>query len=342
MRQTSAFPVTEASHVAVPRRTVLKLAEQLGFSDARAGATALIVSELATNLTKHAREGEILLRPLHSGNGERNGIQIIAVDKGPGMSNSAQSRSDGYSTSGSLGYGLGTIERQSDFFDFYTDTTGTAIVASIWREETDRRVLERRRYDVGAVHVAKPGEDVCGDAWCWRARDGRLAILVADGLGHGLYAHDAAEAAVSVFRKCYEYAPARVIENIHGALRATRGAAVAMLAVDNERGTASYAGLGNITSSIIVSSTASQHLVSHNGTAGHSAARIQEFQYPVPAGSVITLASDGLRTNWSLDAYPGLRTRSASVIAAILYRDFNRRRDDVTLVVAADRPPSVG
>lgn len=341
LNPTAAFPVTEASQVAAPRRTVLRLAEHLGFSDERAGSAALIASELATNLTKHAKEGEILLRVLDSPAGDPDGIQIAAVDRGPGMRNPNQSRSDGFSTSGSLGYGLGAVERQSDAFDFFTDPNGTVFVASIWREAPDR-AGRGSRYDVGAVHVAKPGEDVCGDAWCSRSRDGRLSILVADGLGHGLHAHEAAEAAVEVFKKSHEHPPARVIEDIHAALRATRGAAVAMLAVDTERGTATYAGLGNITSSIIVSSTVAHHLVAHNGTAGHTAARIQEFRYPAPAGSVIALWSDGLRNNWRLDAYPGLRARSASVIAAILYRDFSRRRDDVTLVVATDRPPAAG
>ena len=342
LNPTSAFPVTDASHVAGPRRTVLRLAEHLGFSEARAGAAGLVATELATNLAKHAKDGEILLRVLHSPAGDPGGIQIVAVDRGPGMRNPNQSRSDGYSTSGSLGYGLGAVERQSDVVDFFTDAKGTVFVASIWREAPDPRAGCGSRYDVGAVHVAKPGEDVCGDAWCSRSRDGRLAILVADGLGHGLLAHEAAEAAVDVFKKSHELPPARVIEDIHAALRATRGAAVAMLAVDTERGTATYSGLGNITSSIIVSSTVAHHLVAHNGTAGHTAARIQEFHYPAPAGSVIALWSDGLRNNWSLDAYPGLRARSASVIAAILYRDFSRRRDDVTLVVATDRPAAAG
>ncbi len=80
-------------------------------------------------------------------------------------------------------------------------------------------------------------------------------------------------------------------------------------------------------------------MVSHNGTAGHSAARIQEFHYPVPAGAIVVMFSDGLATQWDLQAYPGLRQRSASVIAGVLYRDFSRRRDDVTVVVARERPP---
>ena len=69
-------------------------------------------------------------------------------------------------------------------------------------------------------------------------------------------------------------------------------------------------------------------------------ARIQEFNYPVPAGAIIVMFSDGLATHWDLAAYPGLHAavRHAS-IAGVLYRDFSRRRDDVTVVVARERPP---
>lgn len=154
----------------------------------------------------HTRGGEILVRPMCSGSGERDGIEIVAVDGGPGMTDPARSRTDGYSTAGSLGYGLGTVERQSDFFDLYSHTNGTAIAAAICRDEPRRSSQNRTRYDVGAVHVAKAGEEVCGDNWAWRLRDGRLAILVADGLGHGLYAHEATSAALDVFAKEHEHA----------------------------------------------------------------------------------------------------------------------------------------
>ena len=57
-----------------------------------------------------------------------------------------------------------------------------------------------------------------------------------------------------------------------------------MLAIDLERRTATFAGLGNI-SGVVLHPTGARHsMVSHNGTAGHTAARIQEFHYPVPAG----------------------------------------------------------
>ena len=336
MNVTAAFAVTEQSQIAEPRRTVMWLADQLGFGEARAGQAALIVSELATNLVKHAKHGEMLLRTLALHGVEPDGIEIVALDKGPGL-DQARSQIDGYSTTGSLGHGLGAIQRQADEFDLYTYKSGTVIVASIARDER-RRPSSLGRFEIGAVHVSKPGEDVSGDGWAYHLRDDRLSILLIDGLGHGYPAHEAARAGLDVFRSRHEHGPASVIEDIHLALRATRGAAAAMLAVNLERGTATYAGLGNIVGTIIPESGERRNMISHNGTAGHIAGRIQEFNYVIPRASVIVMASDGLGTHWNLDAYPGLRRHSATAIAAILYRDFSRRRDDVTVVVAKDRP----
>ena len=333
---TTAFPVTESTQVGAPRRAVIWLAEQMRFSEERAGRAALIVSELATNLVKHAHAGEILLRQTESPSGEPAGIEVVAVDGGPGIADPVTARVDGHSTAGTLGHGLGSLERLSDSLDLYTDTNGTAVVALIEQEKQERTSPTPCRFDIGAVNVSKPGEDFCGDGWGWRMRDERLAVMIADGLGHGVYAHEAAREALTIFARRYEDRPSRVIDDVHAGLRATRGAAVAMLAVNLERGTAAYAGLGNISSTILAGRV--QHrLVSHNGTAGHTAARIQEFNYPVPAGSVIVMASDGLRSQWDLGRYSGLLVRKPSTIAAILYRDFSRRRDDVTVVVAKDR-----
>jgi anti-sigma regulatory factor (Ser/Thr protein kinase) len=314
-----------------------QLARHLDFSEAAAGRAALVVSELATNLVKHARGGEMLLRALPATDGTgQQGLEVVAIDRGPGIRDVALSSRDGHSTAGTLGHGLGAVGRQADFFDVYTQPSGTLAVARIWDRQPPP-ASTGPRYLVGSVNVPKPGEDVCGDQWAWRLRDDRLAILLADGLGHGLLAHEAARAAVRVFEEAHEQSPGRVIDDIHAALRPTRGAAVAMLAVDTSRGTGSYCGLGNIASAILLASGARTSFVSQNGTAGHSTPRVQEFHYAVPSGSIIVMASDGLGTSWDLSAYPGLGARDPSLIAAALYRDFSRRRDDVTVVVARER-----
>src|SRR4051812_10412395 len=284
MNAAAAHAVEGPSQVAAPRRAALDLANRIGFSEERAGRAALIVSELATNLAKHAKAGEILFRAIrqHGGAGAPEGLEILAIDRGPGMADVGRAREDGYSTAGSLGHGLGSIERQSDFFQIYSEPSGTVAVAELWSER-QAVVARKPPYEIGAVGVAHPGEPVSGDAWGWTMRDDRFAILMADGLGHGLSAHDAAEAAIDVFYRNDEESPSRVIGDVHAALRSTRGAAVAMVAVDTARAVAHFCGLGNI-GALVISADGSRHgMVSQNGTAGHVASRIHEFSYAVPS-----------------------------------------------------------
>jgi anti-sigma regulatory factor (Ser/Thr protein kinase) len=336
---TAAVPVNESSGVAEARRAAATLAQQLRFPEARSGQVALIASELATNLAKHAKAGEILVRPLTNGRGEpASGVEIIALDKGPGIPDVALSSRDGYSTGGTLGHGLGVVDRQSDFSEVYSQPSGTVIVSQTWREP-QKGGLESA-IELGAVQVSKSGEDVCGDGWDWRLSDDRVSVIVADGLGHGLHAHEAARQAIEIFGKRPRDGPARMIEDVHAALRSTRGAAVAVLAIDLERSTLHYSGLGNVTSRIATATGTYKTLISHNGTAGHAASRIQEFHDAVPQRSVVIMYTDGLSSHWDLSAYPGLQSRHPSVIAGVIYRDFSRRRDDVTVVVLKARQHS--
>jgi anti-sigma regulatory factor (Ser/Thr protein kinase) len=330
---TAAFAIGDQAGVGEARRAAQALALRMCFDETRAGRLALVVSELATNLAKHAHKGEILLRPLTSPS-ETPGIEVLSIDCGPGIPDVALSERDGHSTAGTLGHGLGAIRRQSDAIWIHTQPSGTVIAARVFREPgaSDWPPLE-----IGAVVVSKPGEDICGDAFDWRARPERLAVIVADGLGHGIGAHDAARQAVSTFGDDPETSPLDTIERVHRALRPTRGAAVAVLAVDLERGVGHYAGLGNIAAAVLRADGSRQNFVSQNGIAGHAAPRRQEFHYPVPARSLVVMHSDGLGTQWNLSAYRGLATSHPSLIAGVLYRDFARRRDDVTVVVASDR-----
>jgi anti-sigma regulatory factor (Ser/Thr protein kinase) len=333
----AAFPVDDSAHVAAVRRAAQRAAESLDFSETRAGQFALVVTELGTNLVKHATRGEMLLRMVDERAGDGIGLEVLALDRGPGIPDVALSGRDGHSTAGTLGHGLGAVHRQSDFVQIYTQPSGTAILARMGRDE---RPAARRapRLEIGAVQVNAAGEQVCGDEWTARLRDARLAVIIADGLGHGLAAHEAARQAVSTFDTMDEEDPGSIVGAVHGALRSTRGAAVAVATVDLERGVARYGGLGNIAGTILRPGNGRHSMVSQNGTAGHTAPRIQEFQYPFPPRSMLVMHSDGLGTHWDLGAYPGLQSRHPSLIAGVLYRDFSRRRDDLTIVVVKDRP----
>jgi len=160
----------------------------------------------------------------------------------------------------------------------------------------------------------------------------RTICMVADGLGHGPNAAIAAEQAVATAREHKMKNPAEIMERIHGALRSTRGAALALAQVHHSEGLLRFCGVGNIAATLITDA-AVRHLTSYNGTAGLEARKIVEFTYPWSAQSLLVMHSDGLQSRWDFKDYPGLTQRHPSLIAAILYRDFYRGRDDVTVLV---------
>src|SRR6476620_8166813 len=77
--------VGESGEAAAARRQASYLAQQAGFDETRAGTLALVVTEAATNIEKHAAEGEILLQRISDG--ERVGVEVLALDRGPGIGN---------------------------------------------------------------------------------------------------------------------------------------------------------------------------------------------------------------------------------------------------------------
>ena len=321
---TRVFPVDEVSRVAEIRRAANAMAHQEGLDEILAGNAALIATEVGTNLLKHATGGEIYLSSLSDRTGP--GIEILGIDKGPGMTNVAECLADGYSSARTSGTGLGAVSRLSQEFDIYSEKNkGTVLVSQVRKGGGPRTTA-------GAVLKPFSGEETAGDAWAFSERDGAVAVMVADGLGHGLMAARASNEAVSAFRRASDLSPVSVLQQVHAALRSTRGAAVAVAHLNIAQATLKFAGIGNI-AGVIAGADKSQFMVSHSGTAGYNAPRIREFSYSLPEDALIVMHSDGLVTNWNLNDHPGLRRRHPSVIAGVLGRDATRNRDDLCVVV---------
>lgn len=326
-----AIAIDDPSQVGEARRTATAIAATAGLTETETGRLAIIASEAATNIVRHAARGELVLRAIVSG--ERASVDLIAIDAGPGIPDLTRALRDGYSTGGTSGTGLGAISRLATAFDIFTAPgRGTVLAARI---EGDPRGAAgpKPAFDIGVVRVAKQGEAECGDDWGITCHDGKRATLaVADGIGHGPAAAEASRRAVEVARDHASEQPAAGLAAVHAALRPTRGAAVAIAELDQANATVRFAGVGNI-SACIVGQHDSRSAISHNGIAGHEARKIQEFSYIWPAGSLVILHSDGLSARWELGAYPGLQSHHPSVVAGVLYRDFSRRRDDALIVV---------
>jgi anti-sigma regulatory factor (Ser/Thr protein kinase) len=327
------FQVRESSEIAAARRGGNDLARLHGLDETTGGRVALVIMEAATNIVKHASHGEILLRPVTAG--AAKGIEIIALDSGPGISNLASSMQDGASTAGSYGVGLGAMRRVADEFDIHTLAgKGSAIRMMVWAGKPSGLL---QSWHIGAVCLPMPGEDICGDAWAVCGGAGSLSVLVADGLGHGPSAAKASEAAIGVLAGCPDLPPAAMMLDAHGALRGTRGAAVAIARIDCGLEQTAFAGVGNIAACVIGADAHGlykrRQLVSHNGIVGSNMRKAPEMTVPWFADATIVLHSDGLGTRWDTDQYPGLAACHPSLVAAVLYRDFSRRRDDVAVLV---------
>ncbi len=324
------FPVRDRSQVGEARRLAAAWAGSLGCSKDEQGRIALIISELAANLALHTVDGgSLVLQTLEAD--DAMVIEILSLDQGPGSANFGANLQDGFSTSGTAGTGLGAVKRASDLFDVQSQSQiGTALLSQMRFGAAAKGVDQ----SFGMVNIPIKGEEICGDTVGYlKLGSGVTRVMVADGLGHGPMAAEASRTALEVFRRNPTLGLAPLLEEMHGAMRATRGAAVAVAEVDAGRQVVRYAGVGNIAGYIVGPGDLSSHMVSMNGTLGMIHPRIQEFTYPWREDAILVMTSDGLKNHWRLDRYPGITSRHPSVIAGVLFRDHCREKDDATAAV---------
>jgi anti-sigma regulatory factor (Ser/Thr protein kinase) len=331
MLRCIAIPLSDVTSVGAARRAGLNLGVSLGFNAVKNGELGIIITEAARNAVLHGGGGLLFMSAERINSCAR--AEVLALDRGPGIKDLVRAFQDGYSTAGTPGTGLGAIRRLASTCDVFSSAGGTAIVATVVQGEATGATPA---LEIGTVLVPFPGETVCGDGIAWVQEPNRTAALMVDGLGHGLQAAEAADEAIATFHQHAKKQPGEIVGRIHDALRKTRGAAVAVAEILTDQGSLNYAGVGNISGSVLAGSKL-RSLISHNGTAGHQVIRIQEFKSEWPSTGVLILHSDGLQTRWDLSKYPGLLQRHPTVIAGVLVRDHSRGRDDASVLVVKER-----
>jgi anti-sigma regulatory factor (Ser/Thr protein kinase) len=335
--------VEEPSAAAGCRAAATALASRLDFPAARSDQLVLAVTEAASNLFKHARQGSMLLRITRVG--DAPGVEMVTIDAGPGFRDTGAAMRDGHSTSGTLGIGLGAIRRLADFCELYSvPGHGTVLVARFWaepRSETD-----------SCAGLVRPisGETECGDVFAAVETDGTLTGVLCDGLGHGPLAAIAANEAVHAVLDGpaggpagglaggqaggpaggLAGGPAAAVARAHSRMSHTRGGALAVVQVTGRL--VRFCGLGNI-AAVILADGARKSMLSVPGIAGHQARAIRQFDYDAPPGAAIILHSDGLSSRWGAESLPGLNARDPLVAAAALLAEAGTRRDDASVLV---------
>jgi anti-sigma regulatory factor (Ser/Thr protein kinase) len=329
----------DASRVGEARRHAAQAAADMGWGEVDAGRLALVVTELGTNLVRHAKNGQLLIaaRPRTGTAGEAVEIEMICIDEGPGISDIALAMRDGHSSGTTPGTGLGAVRRLASDFDIHSSVPhGTVSVARVRPSAAPATRNEAApALQIGAIRLPAPHESVCGDAWA-SATHGpqgtQTTFLVADGLGHGPEAAKASQAAIDAFAAAPDADLRDTVQRVHRELQTTRGAAMCALRIDTESATVTYTGAGNIVGRV-VSGVFDKSVVTQHGTAGMQIRKPEITSLELPPHALVVLHSDGIETRWSLERIRPLLQRDPTLVAAVLLRDHTRHRDDATIVV---------
>jgi anti-sigma regulatory factor (Ser/Thr protein kinase) len=328
-RQSShqRLTVSGASDVGAIRRAVVGYADRLRAGPELANRAGQAATELATNVLRHALPGGwILVRPLPSA-----AVEILAVDRGPGIGDVTVALSGRSGRPYGLGCGLSAVARVSSYFDIDSGpgrgTTVLAVVAS--GHPSGAPALPPRSWAGVSVGI----DEACGDGWAIAEDSGGTTVTVVDGIGHGAYASAAADAAVCTLAQdpadLDEY-----LDRANAAMLGTRGAAVMVCRLEPDRGEVRCLSAGNVSGGIL-SDGRQRTLASYRGAVGISAMPppTRVTCYPWPAGATLVLWTDGLAGHIDLAGYAELLRHDPAIAAAALHREHSTDRDDATVVV---------
>ncbi|MFB0610695.1 SpoIIE family protein phosphatase [Aurantiacibacter poecillastricola] len=319
--------VEEASAVAEARRRARRTASALGFNSTKVEHVAIVATEIAQNILRHGGGGQMLVAVFGAPSLER--LHLLGFDKGPGITRVDRMVRDGETTKRSLGTGLGAILRLSDRTDIDTSPAGTVIAAEFLRQT----IRSTHPADHAGFRMAYPGERRCGDGIAVRSGDGVCLYLVCDGLGHGPKAAQAADKAKQTFLAAEGSDPSHLLDEVADGLVGTRGAVAAIVALNHTEKRLDYAAVGNI-STLLWQDRKLQRLSVRDGLLGARKATPHRETVALSEDAVVLMHSDGLATMHGLNEKVALMNRSAPVIAARLFGEAERKRDDASIIVA--------
>ncbi|WP_290059374.1 SpoIIE family protein phosphatase [Amycolatopsis solani] len=318
---THRIRVDHPSAAYAAARVAREAAHATGLPDVLAERAAVVAAELAGNIDKHTAGGSVFVQRSLIG----RGIDVLAADDGPGMADLDHWLLDGNTTTATLGTGLGAVHRMATEFRIRSSpATGTLAAA---------RLLVPPPYGgaIGHFRLAREGEQHCGDAVALADVTGGRTAVVADGLGHGPDAAEAADAAVRVFLENPDRPLPHQLTNMHRALRTTRGAAVALIRITPRR--LEFCGVGNV-SGASVGAGPSRLLLSTPGIVGFTLPSAPVRHVELAEGDVVVLHTDGVGTGWRV---PGRVPDLLLLATELAHRHRNPRDDAAVLALRVER-----
>lgn len=331
-----SIEILHPGDVGSARRAARSLAESLGFAPAPCEEIALATTELATNLIKHAQNGLLIVTPLAEGG--RAGLEIVSRDSGPGIADVEQAFTDRFSTAETRGTGLGAVNRLMDTLDITSERgRGTHIVCRKWVRRPSASIRPCPLAFGVVTRARQPGTEN-GDAFVVKQWDESALVGVIDGLGHGQFAHRAAQAARQYVESHFDLPLDQIFRGVNRVCRATRGVVMALARFDWGQGRLAYASVGNIEVRVFPDSKQFPFSI-RRGVLGFNAPNALVTEHPWPPDYMLVLHSDGLRTHWSWKDFPDLANQPAPAIAREFFQVLAREEDDATVIVVRNATP---
>ena len=318
--------VSQQADVLIASSAADELAASLGFTDQERAEVILVVRELATNIVKHAGSGEVVLTA------RAGALQVEATDHGPGIADVEEAVTDGFSTVGSLGYGLGTVNRLMDDMAITSQRGHGTTVTARRAHRHDDMEAGPCPFDVGVATAPKTALDENGDSFVVVTRGHRLVVAVIDGVGHGELAHAAAIVARRYVESHADQPLESVMRGTARACRGTRGAVMAIARLDWREMTLEFCSIGNIEARM-VGGTKPESFVVRRGILGVNAPAARSTTQPLDPSASLILHSDGVATHWEPGAAEDALAGTASQAATALLGRYSRGTDDATVVV---------
>ncbi len=324
--------INHAIDAAAAHHAAREMAVQIGFGVKESEEIAIAVSELASNQFTHARGGTIVIEPLA---GDRPGIQVEAVDAGPGIPNIEQALADGFSTAGGLGLGLGAVNRLMEVFDIVSQPgQGTQIRCQRWLHPVAQN-SSPSPLDIGVATRPHLGMGVNGDAFVIKRWGEQALVGVIDGLGHGPLAYQAAETARQYVESHADLPLGSLFSGTARACLATRGVVMALAHFEQDPFASirfSFASIGNIEVRLLGSPEPAYFRL-RRGVVGTNTPNVIVTEHHWSKDCILILHSDGLKTHWQPADFPYITASAAGEAAQKLLVSLAKEDDDATVVV---------
>ncbi len=158
--------------------------------------------------------------------------------------------------------------------------------------------------EYGVAKFVLPGQGESGDQHLVCCNRNGILVAAIDGIGHGEAAANAARAAAALLRSSADEPIISLVERCHEKLRATRGVVLSLAFIEPGQGMMTWLGVGNVQGVLMradaKNGNAQESLLLRAGVVGSQLPALQGTVLPIAQGDTLFLATDGVRSDFSM------------------------------------------